>query len=133
MKPRLLDLPVHRDERGFVGVIEGHEALPFAVRRVYFLGDVPGGSVRGEHAHRALWQLMVAMSGAAVVELDDGQERVEFHLTGPELGLLVPPGQWRVLRDFAPGTVLTVLASSEYDEADYIRSYPEFLDWTRSA
>jgi len=126
---RLLEVPVFRDERGLVGVVEGPDALPFPVRRLYFLADVPGGSVRGEHAHRELQQLIIAMSGSVMVHLDDGTDRQDFILDAPSRGLLVPPGCWRELRDFAPGTVVAVLASHEYDEADYIRDHGEFMRW----
>lgn len=132
MQPQLISLPVLRDRYGFIGVVEGQEALPFEVRRFYFIGDVAPGATRGSHAHRTLRQLIIALSGSFVVDLDDGNSVEEFALDTPHVGLLVPPGYWRTLRDFAPNTVVGVLASHEYDESDYIRSYRDFVEWARA-
>lgn len=132
MKPELIEIPILRDQYGFIGVIEGDLALPFEVRRFYFIGDIDPDATRGSHAHRSLTQLIVAMRGSVVVHLEDGETSERFDLTGPSMGLLVPPGYWRTLDSFARGTVVGVLASDRYDEADYIRSYREFKEWARA-
>ncbi|MDL9980297.1 sugar 3,4-ketoisomerase [Microbacterium sp. ASV49] len=128
-KPHLVDLQILRDTAGFIGVVEGQELLPFDVKRFYFIGDVLPGAVRGSHAHKTLDQLIIAVSGSVTIELDDGREVEEFTLAGPSSGLVVPPGYWRTLRDFAAHTVVGVLASATYDETDYIRDYDDFLEW----
>ena len=97
------------------------------MKRVYYLYDVPGGVSRGGHAHKELYQLIVAASGSFTVILDDGRVKRSFHLNRPYQGLLVTPGIWRTLEDFSSGSVCMVLASEKYDAADYIRDYNEFL------
>ena len=133
MQPGLVDVPLLVDPLGSIGVVEGSALLPFDVKRFYFIRDVPSGATRGSHAHRLLHQLVIAVNGSVNVELDDGGEIEQFALTGPQIGLHVPPGHWRTLRDFAPDTVVAVLASREYEESDYIRNYKEFLAWSRRA
>jgi hypothetical protein len=130
MQPALVGVPVLADPLGSIGVVEGENLLPFRVRRFYFIRDVPAGATRGSHAHRNLEQLIIAVSGSVSVELDNGAATALFNLTGPNLALHVPPGYWRTLREFAPGTVIAVLASHEYDESDYIRDYDKFLAWS---
>jgi len=131
MQPGLVDIPLLSDPLGSIGVVEGDDLIPFEVKRFYFIRDVPAGATRGSHAHRNLEQLIVAVSGSVDVELDDGVTAKTYALSGPHLALQVPPGYWRTLRDFTPGSVVAVLASREYDETDYIRDYDEFLSWTR--
>lgn len=133
MQAGLVQLPRLVDELGVIGVIEGPRSLPFDVRRFYFIHGVPPGAVRGSHAHRALNQLIVALAGSVHVQLDDGSKTTDYALAAPDVGLLVPPGYWRTLAEFGPGTVVGVLASAEYDEADYIRDYEEFRAWSRSS
>ena len=101
--------------------------IPFEIKRVYYLYDVPGGESRGGHAHKNLYQLIVAASGAFSVTLDDGKEKRTILLNRPYQGLLVVPGIWRELNDFSSGAVCLVLASEKYDENDYIRIYNDFL------
>ena len=101
--------------------------MSFEVKRVYYLYDVPGGESRGGHAHKALYQLIVAVSGSFSVTLDDGKNKKTFVLNRPYQGLLVVPGIWRTLDDFSSGAVCMVLASEKYDEMDYVREYEEFL------
>jgi len=124
-------IPILRDPYGAIGVVEGAQALPFEVRRFYFIGSVAEGATRGSHAHRSLTQLIIALAGSVVIDLDDGDSTKDYVLDDPSKGLLVPPGYWRTLRSFAPQTVIGVLASQEYDESDYIRSYRDFLRWKR--
>lgn len=99
------------------------------MKRVYYLYDVPGGETRGGHAHKELYQLMVAASGSFSVILDDGTVKRTFVLNRPYQGLLIVPGIWRELDDFSSGSVCLVLASQVYEEADYIRKYPDFINY----
>lgn len=117
----------HSDRKGNLTVVENGITLPFDVKRVYYLYDVPGGESRGSHAHRALSQLIIAASGSFRVTLDDGHEKRSFFLNRPYQGLLVRPGMWRTLDDFSSGAVCMVLASEIYIAEDYIRDYGEFL------
>lgn len=124
---RLVRLPRISDGRGSLGFIQPGPLLPFEIRRVYYLYDVPDGQERGAHGHRRLEQLMVAVAGAVDVECDDGRQRRTFRLDSPDVGLYVCPMIWRNLTAFRPGTVCMVLASEPYDEDDYFRRYDDFL------
>ncbi len=117
----------HSDRKGNLSVVENGETLPFNVKRVYYLYDVPGGEARGSHAHKELSQLIIAVSGSFSVTLDDGNVKRTFMLNRPYQGLYVVPGIWRDLYDFSSGAVCMVLASEKYDEKDYIRNYNEYL------
>lgn len=117
----------HTDRQGNLTVVENTVNVPFDVKRIYYLYDVPGGESRGGHAHRGLHQLIVAASGSFTVTLDDGFVKRTFMLNRPYQGLLVVPGIWRTLDDFSSGAVCLVLASEGYSEEDYIRSYDEFI------
>lgn len=119
----------HSDRKGNLTVVENGTTLPFDVKRVYYLYDVPGGESRGAHAHRKLEQLIVAASGSFTVTLDDGKSKRTFFLNRPYQGLYVKPGLWRDLGDFSSGAVCMVLASDVYDAADYIRDYNEFIEF----
>jgi dTDP-4-dehydrorhamnose 3,5-epimerase-like enzyme len=123
----VIDLPRIEDRRGNLTFIESQGHVPFEIRRVYYLYDVPGGAERGGHAHRDLRQLLVAMSGSFDVVLDDGREKQRFHLNRSYQGLYVPTMIWRELDNFSSGSVCMVLASTHYDEADYFRNYDEYL------
>ncbi|NEV75660.1 WxcM-like domain-containing protein [Rhodopseudomonas sp. BR0C11] len=125
---RILDLPKICDPRGNLTFIEGERHVPFDIRRVYYLYDVPGGSDRGSHAHRDLHQFVVAMSGSFDVELDDGRSKKRFHLNRSYYGLYICPMMWRQLDNFSSGAVCMVLASELYSENDYVRDYKAFLD-----
>ena len=127
---RIIELDKHHsDRKGNLSVVENGKDVPFEVRRVYYLYDVPGGESRGGHAHKALRQLIVAVSGSFSVTLDDGKDKKTFVMNRPYQGLLVVPGIWRTLDDFSSGAVCLVLASEKYDEADYLRDYEEFLNY----
>lgn len=117
----------HSDRKGNLSVVENGVTLPFDVKRVYYIYDVPGGESRGAHAHKELEQLVVAASGSFKVTLDDGKVRRTFFLNRPNQGLYVKPGMWRDLEDFSSGAVCMVLASEVYMADDYIRDYQEFL------
>lgn len=123
----ILELDKHHHEKGNITVVENGATVPFDIKRTYYLYDVPGGESRGGHAHKELYQLIVAASGSFTVRLDDGNVKRTFLLNRPYQALLVVPGIWRELEDFSSGSVCLVLASHVYDEADYIRSYDEFI------
>ncbi len=125
---RIIELDKHHsDRKGNLSVVESYKDVPFDVKRVYYLYDVPGGESRGGHAHKALFQLIVAVSGSFYVTLDDGKNKKTFVLNRPYQGLYVVSGIWRTLDDFSSGSVCMVLASEKYDEGDYIRKYDNFL------
>lgn len=129
---RIIELDKHHsDRKGNLSVVENWKEIPFAVKRVYYLYDVPGGESRGGHAHKALYQFIVAVSGSFSVTLDDGKEKETVVLNRPYQGLLVVPGIWRTLNDFSSGSVCMVLASEKYDAEDYIRDYEEFLNYKK--
>jgi dTDP-4-dehydrorhamnose 3,5-epimerase-like enzyme len=124
---RIIQLPKIPDERGNLTFVEAGRHIPFDIKRVYYLYDVPGGATRAAHGHRALHQLMIAMSGSFDVTLDDGCEKRKFHLNRSYSGLYITPMMWRDLDNFSSGAVCMVLASDFYDEADYFRNYDDFL------
>ena len=123
----IIELDRHHSQRkGDISVVENGKEVPFNVKRIYYLYDVPGGADRGGHAHKELYQLIVAASGAFTVVLDDGINKKAFTLNRPYQGLLLKPGIWRTLTDFSSGSICMVLASEKYDEKDYIRVYNDF-------
>ncbi|MEW6639747.1 MAG: FdtA/QdtA family cupin domain-containing protein [Pseudomonadota bacterium] len=124
---RIIELPKIQDSRGNLSIVEAGRQIPFDIKRVYYLYDIPGGAARAGHAHRQLHQLMIAMSGAFDVTLDDGRERKKFHLNRSYVGLYIAPMTWRDLDNFSSGAVCMNIASEYYDEADYMRTYDEFL------
>ncbi len=124
---KIIELPKISDPRGNLSFIEGEQHIPFDIKRVYYLYDVPGGSDRGSHAHKNLHQFIVAMSGSFDVVLDDGQKKLRFHLNRPYYGLYVCPMMWRDLDNFSSGAVCMVLASERYSSEDYIRDYDKFI------
>lgn len=128
----VIELNKHHHVKGNITVVENNQTIPFAVKRTYYLYDVPGGESRGGHAHKELYQLLVAASGSFNVILDDGEIKRIFTLNRPYQGLLVVPGIWRELTDFSSGSVCLVLASMEYNEGDYIRNYQEYLEYKES-
>ena len=105
--------------------------VPFSIKRVYWTYDVPGGESRGGHAHKNLYQLVVAMSGSFTVTLDNGEQKETILLNHPWQGLLIKPNTWRTLDDFSSGAVCMVLASELFDEEDYIYDYNEFINYTK--
>src|SRR5690554_8034154 len=115
------------DGRGNLSVIE-KDVLPFVIKRVYYLYDVPSSSSRGGHAHKKLQQFLIALSGSFDVVLDNGTQRRNITLNRPDRGLLIPNGIWRELEQLSSGAVCLSLVSAEYDELDYIRGYDGYLD-----
>ncbi len=126
-KCQLIELPKIQDHRGNLTFIESNRHIPFDIKRVYYLYDVPGGAARAAHGHKKLHQLMVSMSGSFDITLDDGFNKKTFHLNRSYLGLYIPPMIWRDLDNFSSGAVCMVLASEFYDEADYFRTYDNFI------
>ena len=123
----IITLDKHHHVKGNISVVENYSTIPFDIKRVYYLYDIPGGESRGGHAHKALYQLIIAVSGSFSVILDDGKERRTFSLNRPYHALYVVPGIWRELDDFSSGSVCLVLASDLYSETDYMRDYNEFV------
>jgi hypothetical protein len=128
----VLPLSKIHNRAGNITIIEGQKNIPFDVRRVYYLYDIPGGEDRGGHAHKKLYQLVVAASGSFNVLLDDGENKKIVTLNRPDFGLMVVPGIWRELFEFSSGAICLVLASLKYDNDDYLRSYDQFLDFRKN-
>jgi len=126
---KIIDIPKVVDEqgRGNLAVIE-KDTYPFTIKRVYYLYDVPSNAYRGGHAHKEVYELLIALSGSFEVLLDDGKTKERVMLNKPNKGLLIPTGIWRELDNFSSGSVCLVLASDEFDESDYIRDYKEFIN-----
>lgn len=122
---RLIEIPKIQDRRGNLSVIEG-ETIPFVSKRVYYLYDIPGGSKRGGHAHKAQKEFLIALSGSFDVVVKDGSSEKIITLNKPNYGLLIEKEIWRELQNFSSGSVCLVLASDEFDEADYIRNFKDF-------
>ena len=123
---RLIDLPVVSDPRGDLTFVEGERHVPFPIRRVYYLYNVPVDAVRGGHAHRELEQVVFAISGSFRMKIDDGHQKSEYWLRDPRKGLYINRLIWREMDSFSQGAVCMVLASKPYDEADYLRDYVDF-------
>lgn len=130
---RIVELPRITDPRGNLTFIEGGRHVGFDIRRVYYLYDVPGGATRAGHGHKALHQLMIAMSGSFDVLLDDGRGKRRYHLNRSYYGLYICPMIWRDIDNFSSGSVCMVLASDFFDESDYYREYEDFLAAVRAA
>ena len=124
-------LPLNKihNRAGNITIVEGQRNVPFDIRRIYYLYDIPGGEARGGHAHKELNQLIVAGSGSFNVLLHDGQNKKIVTLNRPDYGLLIVPGIWRELFEFSSGAICLVLASDMYDENDYFRDYTDFMEW----
>jgi dTDP-4-dehydrorhamnose 3,5-epimerase-like enzyme len=130
---RFIELPIIHDPRGNLTFAESGRHIPFDIKRVYYLYDVPGGATRAGHGHKALHQLVIAMSGSFDIVLDDGSRTRRYHLNRSYYGLYIAPMMWREIANFSSGSVCMVLASEYYDEADYFREYSEFKAATEAA
>jgi dTDP-4-dehydrorhamnose 3,5-epimerase-like enzyme len=124
---KVIDLPKITDPRGNLTFIEQNNHIPFEIKRMFYLYDVPTGESRGAHAHKTLEQFLICLSGSFDVELDDGKDKKKIHLNRPWQGLYLPPMIWAAETNFDPGSVCAVLVSDFYDESDYLRNYEEFL------
>lgn len=124
---RLIQLPKIIDERGNLSFIEENNHIPFKIKRTYWIYDVPGGQGRGGHAFKEQQELIVALSGSFDVIIDNGQDKQTFSLNRSYYGLYVPPGIWRQMQNFSTNSLAFVISSTEYNEADYVRDYDEFL------
>ena len=125
----VVELDKIHNPSGNITIVQNEYRQPFNIRRVYYLYDVPGGSERGGHAHKELYQLIVAAGGSFDVILDDGRNKKIIQLNRPYFGLLVVPGIWREIVNFSSGAICLVLASQKYSAEDYLRDYNEFLKW----
>jgi len=128
---KILEIPTVHDQRGKLAVVE-KDGIPFEIKRVYYLYDVPSDSFRGGHAHKTLTQFLIPLSGSFDVILKDGKEERTITMNKPNKGLLIVPGIWREIINFSSGSVCLVLASKVFDEADYIRDFQEYLSVKRS-
>lgn len=126
MNFEIISIPKIKDTRGNLAVIE-KDVLPYSIKRVYYLFDVPSDAYRGGHAHKAQLEFLIAVSGSFEVVLDNGKTKETIMLNKPDKGLLIPTGVWRELQNFSAGSVCLVLASDEFDENDYIRDYSDFM------
>lgn len=124
----LIYLPQVGDRNGHITSINNNQEIPFAVKRVFYLYDIPGGESRGAHAHIKCHQFLIAASGSFEVLLDDGKVKRLVQLNRPNIGLHIPPGIWASEINFSSGSICLVLASHTYEEADYIRSYDNYLN-----
>lgn len=125
----VLSLSKIHNPAGNITIVESEQNVPFCLRRIYYLYDIPGGESRGGHAHKELHQLIVAASGSFEVLLDDGRNKKIVRLNRPNYGLLVVPGIWRELFEFSSGAICMVLASHKYDEDDYLRDFDSFSEF----
>ena len=131
MEVKTYTFPPHGDDRGQLVAIEAMKDLPFEVKRVYYIYDTLPGVRRGFHAHLNLQQILLCVNGSCKIHLDNGTDTAEVTLDKPNEGLYISNDMWREMYDFTPGTVLLVLASEYYDEADYIRNYDDFIKMVR--
>lgn len=128
---QIIELDKIHNRYGNLTVVHNELSVPFKVERIYYLYDVPSDAERGGHAHKDLYQLIVAGSGSFTISLNDGSDKKSFMLNNPNVGLLIVPGIWRELENFSAGSVCLVLASMKYLESDYIRDYQEFLNYKK--
>lgn len=126
-------LPLNKvhNRAGNITIVEAQKNVPFDIKRIYYLYDIPSGEVRGGHAHKELHQLIVAASGSFDVLLDDGTNKKIVILNRPDYGLLIVPGIWRELFEFSSGSICMVLSSHKYDENDYLREYKNFINYKK--
>jgi hypothetical protein len=124
---KVIELPKVSSRAGSISIIDGIEVIPFDVRRIFWLYDIPAGEARGAHAHKKCHQFIVAASGSFEVELDDGKNKNVVSLNRPFYGLHIPPGIWAHEMNFSAGAICLVLTSHAFNETDYIRDYSSYL------
>lgn len=123
---KIINLPKILDDRGNLSFLENFNQVPFEIKRIYWIYDVPGGEIRGGHAYMELNEVIIALSGSFDVVVDDGTEKKTFSLNRSYYGLYVPSGLWRQIENFSTNSLCLVLASTAYNEADYIREYEQY-------
>ena len=126
MRERIIDLPKIKDERGNLSFIEGENHIPFEIKRVYWIYDVPGGEQRGGHAFKEQSEFIVALSGSFDIEIDNGKDIETYRMNRSYYGLFVPKGLWRQMKNFSTNSLALVIASTVFNASDYIRDYKEF-------
>ena len=129
MDTHIINLPKIEDERGNLTFIEEENHIPFKIKRVYWIYDVPGGQKRGGHAFKEQQEFIVALSGSFDVVIDDGKQKQTFSLNRSYYGLYIPNGLWREINNFSTNSLALVLSSTEFSEDDYIRDYQTYLKW----
>ena len=126
-KARVIEFPKVCDSRGNLSFVEGARHVPFSIRRIFYIYDVPGGETRGGHAHKKCTQVLTAVSGSFDLIITNGKEEESIRVNRANMGVLIPPGAWITMPNFTTGTVLLAIAAEEYDEQDYIRDYDDYL------
>ncbi|HBC21497.1 MAG TPA: hypothetical protein DC009_05345 [Porphyromonadaceae bacterium] len=126
-KARVIEFPKVCDSRGNLSFVEGARHVPFSIRRIFYIYDVPGGETRGGHAHKKCAQVLTAVSGSFDLIITNGKEEESIRVNRANMGVLIPPGAWITMPNFTTGTVLLAIAAEEYDEQDYIRDYDDYL------
>ena len=130
---RVTDTPQFTDERGSLSVAEGMRGIPFDVKRIFWLYDIPEGKTRAGHAHKTCWQAIVAVHGGCDIYLTDGQEETTLSLSHPTTMVSIPPGIWCELRNITNDAVIMVAASEHFDPEDYLQPYSEFIEWVKNS
>jgi len=125
----IIEMPRLKNRAGNISIVENQDNLPFDVKRIFYIYDIPGGEDRGAHAHKECHQFMIAVSGSFEIEMDDGVNKRTIQLNRPYYGLHIPPGIWAAEKGFSSGAICLVLASEEYSDDDYLRNYTEFLNY----
>ena len=125
----IIELPRIQNRAGNITPVSNSQEVPFDVKRIFYIYDIPGGEDRGAHAHKECYQFLIAASGSFEIELNDGKTKRTVMLNRPYYGLCIPPGIWAAEKSFSSGAICLVLASHAYDEADYIREYDDFLNF----
>lgn len=127
----IIELPRIQSREGNITLVTNNNEIPFDTRRVFYIYDIPGGEDRGAHAHKECHQFLIAASGSFEIEMDDGKTKRTVMLNRPNFGLHIPPGIWAAEKGFSSGAICLVLASNKYDESDYFRSYPLFIEYKK--
>ena len=132
IKPHIIDFPKIIDERGNLSYFESNSKIPFEIKRAYWIYDVPGGEIRGEHAYRELEEVIIALSGSFDVVLSDGEREYKFTLNRSYLGLYIPKLMWRRIENFSTNSLALIVSNNVYNPVDYIRNYKEFEEIKKS-